>query len=392
MKKKVLVATAITAALALTACTGPGSGSPGSGEQTNNLGPNLVFSISEMDPEDSVNGAAWAEFTAYVEEETAGRITFETYFSSSLMPGEEVLSGVGAGVADIGRIIAAYFPGELPVANWTLNLGGLADSSFPIGFIQGMMTTNEVYVADGELKSELIDNNLYPLLANVPSQQYDMLCVDPVANMADAMGKKVRTPGGLWSREIEELGMLPMTLPMGEVYEALQRGVIDCAVVQVPAYIDFGLWEVANHYVPVKLSQQNGNMLVINNDIWEKLSAEDKKIFGEASVLFNEVFLNRTIERYKQFATAGPTEHNLVFSNPADLNAIVSEFQQQRANEMVGSAPSQVSDPEGFVENYLDVLNRWLVTAGDAVSGSGGIAPTGDLLSDFANASSVKLS
>lgn len=394
LNRKSLAVATIALSLGLSACSAGATGSGESGTTAPGApseGAEHILSISEMDPEDSVNGAAWKEFVEYIEEATAGRITFETYFSSSLMPGEEVLSGVGTGTADIGRIIAAYYPGELPVANWALNLGGLAAGSFPAGFVQGMMTTNDVYVADGELKSELIENNLYPLLANVPSQQYDMLCTEPIESLAQASGKQVRTPGGLWSREIEELGMLPISMPMGEVYEGLQRGVIDCAVVQVPAYIDFALWEVAKHYVPVKLSQQNGNMLVINNDVWESLSDDDKIVFEEASVIFNEIFLNRTIDRYRQFSMEGPDEYGLVFADPTELNEVITEFQEARVEDMMASAPASLENPQQFVDSYLEVLDGWLATAEDLGLDVDDVVAPQDIRSAYMDAPDVSL-
>ena len=49
-----------------------------------------------------------------IEKRSKGRIKFEYYFSASLLPAKETVSGLKTGVADIAIASGAYEPGKLP--------------------------------------------------------------------------------------------------------------------------------------------------------------------------------------------------------------------------------------------------------------------------------------
>lgn len=74
--------------------------------------------------QDANFGRAMVAWQASITEFTNGKITFENYWSSSLLNAISTLAGVRDGVADIGLIIPSYFPQDLPVGAWLFGLGG----------------------------------------------------------------------------------------------------------------------------------------------------------------------------------------------------------------------------------------------------------------------------
>lgn len=65
---------------------------------------------------------------------------------------------------------------------------------------------------------------------------------------ADVAGLKIRVSGSAAAATIEALGGTPVQMPAGEIYNALQTGLIDGVVTGASAVGDFRLDEVANSY------------------------------------------------------------------------------------------------------------------------------------------------
>jgi len=74
----------------------------------------------------------------------------------------------------------------------------------------------------------------------------------PMRTMDDLQGLRIRTPSPAISMMLEHLGAIPQGLPPGEVYEALQKGVIDGTVFPWDPVASFKLVEVLNHHLDAR--------------------------------------------------------------------------------------------------------------------------------------------
>jgi TRAP-type mannitol/chloroaromatic compound transport system substrate-binding protein len=88
----------------------------------------------------------------------------------------------------------------------------------------------------------------------------------------DFKGMKIRTFGD-WGKVLEGFGAAVQGTPAGEVYEALQRGVLDGAELSDRyTNISFGMHEVAkNWYYPGVHAPAVGAEFYVNKDAWAKL-------------------------------------------------------------------------------------------------------------------------
>ncbi|MTI16513.1 TRAP transporter substrate-binding protein [Rhodobacteraceae bacterium RKSG542] len=105
----------------------------------------------------------------------------------------------------------------------------------------------------------------------------------PIKSPADMKGLKIRvvsTP--TTNRMIELLGASPAPIAFGEVYTAIQQGVIDGAENNEPSYYHTRHVEVAQH---VALDQHTSvpDYLVISTATWDALSAEQQEILMKAA-------------------------------------------------------------------------------------------------------------
>ena len=60
-------------------------------------------------------------------------------------------------------------------------------------------------------------------------------CREKVSGIADMQGKKIRVFNKTMSDFVKALGGSSISMAFGDVVPALQRGVVDCAVVGVPS-------------------------------------------------------------------------------------------------------------------------------------------------------------
>ena len=124
---------------------------------------------------------------------------------------------------------------------------------------------------------------------------------------ADMKGLKIRvvaTPTTL--KLIELLGASPTPIPFGEVYTALQQGVIDGAENNEPSYVQTRHVEVAKFYSEDQHTAVP-DYLVVSTKAWDKLSDEQRQIIMTAakhSEEYEAKLWNEQVEQSRKDAIA----------------------------------------------------------------------------------------
>ena len=184
----------------------------------------------------------WIEF---VERESGGRLQIRPIWSGALLSSDMSLEELRHGVADIGLITPIY------------TRGGTHLTRIQSGFYSG---------ADS-IASQLA---LYQCLADrLPEIRHEMdglevLAVQggllpgiltrsrPVRGLADLRGMRIRAPTELLA-VLSSLGADPVNMPMGDVYSALAKGVIDGVVAPPDTLRSLHLVEVADYFYEIKV-------------------------------------------------------------------------------------------------------------------------------------------
>ena len=105
----------------------------------------------------------------------------------------------------------------------------------------------------------------------------------PVRTLEDLKGMQIRCPPGLEAESLKALGATPVSVPMPEVYTALERGMVDGATISWNAVDSFKLYEVTKY-------DHNNNELcyafttvAMNLDTWNSLPPDIQKIIDDLS-------------------------------------------------------------------------------------------------------------
>ena len=156
-----------------------------------------------------------------IEKQSGGKVKIQDFWGGALMGSKEVLKGIGDGVTDLGFVYPGHYPAQLP-AHSVFNL-------FPRGpmtFSDMAKLYRRVYEEVPEFKAELEKAGVMTLMftAGLPGA---FVGKNTLNGIEDIKGDKWRA-GGKWKlKYLENAGAVPVAVPWGDVYVALQTGTID---------------------------------------------------------------------------------------------------------------------------------------------------------------------
>ncbi|MBF9003398.1 TRAP transporter substrate-binding protein [Vibrio nitrifigilis] len=105
----------------------------------------------------------------------------------------------------------------------------------------------------------------------------------PIRTPDDLKGLKIRVQNSSVSIDtIKALGATPVPLPYGELYSAMQQGVVDGAENNIPSYYSSRHYEVEKVYSYDKHTEVP-DVLVVSTSIWDSLTDEQRKIIREVA-------------------------------------------------------------------------------------------------------------
>ncbi|MGD8562299.1 MAG: TRAP transporter substrate-binding protein [Desulfarculaceae bacterium] len=202
-----------------------------------------------------------------VEKRTGGKVKIEYYPGQTLTKAKQVYDGVVKGLSDIGFCLFGYTRGRFPLMEVV---------DLPMGYPSGKIATKVANAVYEKFKpKELSDVQVMYVHAHGPGILHTK--TKPVKTMADLKGLKIRSHGTT-AKVVKALGGTPVAMPMPELYQSLQRGVVDGAL--YPLEVNKG-WKMAE---VVKYCTQNyANaytttfFVVMNKGKWASLPAEVKK-------------------------------------------------------------------------------------------------------------------
>lgn len=362
-------AIAFALVLALAGCSGGPSGETGSGDDIASMEP-ITLIVSEPLPPDSTNNQGTNQFMKYVTEKTDGKVKFEVYDTSTLHPMQEAISAMESGLSDITLFIPGLHGSTVPAGAWQAGLAAFTTAT-PMDMLAGSAAAAATF-STGPVAEELAAHNAVYLGA-FTSDSYTALCSSPLETLADAKGKLGRSSGGTYDAEMKAIGMDPTLVDSNEVYEALQRGTVDCQIGALQTFVNDSLAEVAKYYTPLPFSPNTGAGYIMNKEKFDALPAAVQEIFREAGPLFGAGNNNRVIERYVEFYTTAAEEFDVTSVTPAeDLTTALADFRAEQGATLADRAPESVKDPQAIIDRYQKVYNDWAKIVTDEF----GVPPT----------------
>ena len=117
-----------------------------------------------------------------------------------------------------------------------------------------------------------------------------LFCNEPIAELGDVKGLKVRVYDQNLANFVESLGGTPVPIAFAEVHQSLSLGVVDCAITGPSSANSAGWPEVTTHYLPIGMQiALNGYGITLR--AWNKLdSAQQAKLQGAFDNLLTDIW------------------------------------------------------------------------------------------------------
>jgi len=140
-----------------------------------------------------------------------------------------------------------------------------------------------------------------------------------VKTQADLQGLKISVQGRLASETLQALGGTPISLPINEVYEALQRGMVVGAAIGWPAAVSFKLTDLAHNHVQASLGGEAA-IMIMNNQTYAKLSGKAKQAIDANIATPYTNWFNKVIDDTERdnIATTQKMGNQTIYKLPPD--------------------------------------------------------------------------
>ncbi|MGX8011369.1 TRAP transporter substrate-binding protein [Mesorhizobium sp. ORM8.1] len=210
-----------------------------------------------------------------IKQRTDGRYSVEVYHSAQLGEEKDTIEQTQTGVIDLNRVSMGPFNGIVPET---------AVPSLPYMF---RSVDHMRHVMDGPIGDEILKafeaHDLVGLAFYDSGARSFYNTKKDIASMADMKGMKFRViQSDVFVDMVNALGANATPMAYGEVYSALQTGVIDGAENNWPSFESAKHYEVAKHYT-MDEHQIVPEVLVMAKTSWDKLSPEDQAIIRQAA-------------------------------------------------------------------------------------------------------------
>jgi tripartite ATP-independent transporter DctP family solute receptor len=277
---------------------------------------------------------AGLEFAQLVEEGTNGEIEVIVYPAEQLANVRAGAEGIQLGTIDL------YYVDAGTLGNWHPQY---AFVSLPFLFDDYDHAERSMDVIAEEITASMRRDFNVERLGWTPAGFRVMMSKGvAITSAEDLNGVKFRVPEiPLYVETFTRLGANPTPLPWGDVYSAIQTGVVDAVEGPAPAIRSAGFYEVATHVAPTYHIMTDLSLLM-NLDRFESLSPEHQEVLREAGrqafdVTFRQLIREADTEAFAAISANLETPESLdVESFRTAVSPVVEEFLSAAGPEVEG--------------------------------------------------------
>ncbi len=229
---------------------------------------NLRFNL-QYNNKHPLSKGVFAPWAKQVEEVTDGRVKVTLFYSNALFKPKDALNAVSKRVADIGVILPTYTRDKLMMASvldQPMMTGGKTSDNCEVAW--------QLLQETPEIQEEVKDVKVLWAYMN-PTFQLHFSKAKP--DSLEGLKNSVLSAGGTsQTRILRLLGASPESMPMNQVFLAMQKGVIDGCFLPYAPLKSQKIASLLSHHINADLMAVTFYVSV-NKKAWAKISAEDQK-------------------------------------------------------------------------------------------------------------------
>lgn len=216
----------------------------------------------------------WEPWAKAVAEATKGRVTIDLYPAQTLFKSTDATSAVQTGIADLGFVIPAYFPGKYPVIDVAQLPFGASTSNGASQIIWNL------YQKYPEIQQMYADYKMVSIWTTQP--MYFHSAKKNYKTLDDFKGQQIRASAGAATDTVTSLGANAVFMGMGDVYINLQKGVVDAVVTPSEGALGFKIYEVAPYQTHFP-GPPAVHSVIMNKKVWNEMPVDVQQAFDSVS-------------------------------------------------------------------------------------------------------------
>ena len=230
-----------------------------------------------------------------VEAATSGRVKVTMFPGNTLTPPMQAYDAVVKGIADMASALLAYAPGRLPLSEVLQQ---------PLGYTSGYQASKlaNAYYKKFQPK-EFSDVQVMFLHGAAPGF---IMTKNSVSSIKDVKGLRIKANAEN-ADIVTNLGAAPVTMPVSDTYDSLQRGVIDGTLFPLEALQGFKIGEVVKTVIQdYGISYMTSMYVIMNKDKWNSITPADRAAIEKLNDEYNEKIAKMWVEldnKAKEYAT-----------------------------------------------------------------------------------------
>jgi TRAP-type C4-dicarboxylate transport system substrate-binding protein len=230
----------------------------------------------------------WAE---KVSEVTNGRVKVTMFYSNALFKPPQAYDAVSTRVGDMGLVLPTYERNRFLVSG-VLDLPMVANEKAKVN----SEVLWQMYQAFPEIRNEFSDVKVLFTYMNPAFQLH--FSKKEVHNLEDLKDTIVSAGGTVNARIMKSLGASVETIPMVDVYLALQKGVVEGCFLPYAPLRSQKIADLLHTHTKANLMAA-AFFVVINKDVWAEISPEDQKAIEKISGMEGATLVGSVFDKYQ---------------------------------------------------------------------------------------------
>ncbi len=306
----------------------------------------------EAGPNRGARAAALQWFADKVGENSGGELNINVQWGGALFKANAAVQSISDGVADMGTVIAVYYPQEM-------RSYGIADLPVnnPDAWV-GMRATNELMSSSDAITAKLAEQNLVYIGTFTTSAVHIGCKGTAIRSIADIKDKKIRGTGA-YGRVFADLGGNMVNMSIYKAYQGLDTGLLDCSQGYSYAVTALKQQEVMNSYTLLNWGQVGGVGILMNKDSYDQLTPEQQILLKDAG--------RDTADEFGRLIT---TANDAAIETMKGLDIEVIELPESERAQLIAGGEKYVSewiekmtadgfDGQALFDQYLGLIEKY---------------------------------
>ena len=309
---------------------------------------------NEPGPNRGVRAEAVTYIGEQIAERTGGEVTVEQNWGGALFKTNAALESIGLGVADMGVLIGAYSASEFPELQMT---GLQLKPAHPWVMMQAMY---ELFTTNERIQERLDEMNLVYLSSFSLTPGILVCAGEGIRSLDDVPGVKFAHTGAT-TDIFGELGGNLVAMPIYDVYQGMETGLVDCSISYAYYTVASKLNELIGTVTDMKLSSLASLATMMNKDTFERLTPEQQEIVrqvGRDTMDFYGEKLMASDESAMETLTTGDKAADLVELTDAEY-ARVTELAQPSIEKWKADMSAVGSDGDALMAELYELMDKW---------------------------------